>query len=254
MTSKITLGAFAALTLMAGTASADTVLFSFDLGDHPDGNAADPTYGLRLDNLFTRMTDGGAFVSGSGIGGTTTFSFESNGADMRLDAIDTNDSGTVDTLRISGTVYGGRDVGSGYGFGEGLYELSYTVATGVSTLGGTDGGFMAANAGGTDLGYIRSLGNDDIAAGTTWGFSNKPNNAGDSFLFLADGHRMGGSNDVPARGGIIDPHVGRGWLMFSGAGGSSAGAQDFLFVTVPLPTGGMLAMAGLAGCAAIRRR
>jgi len=241
-----------AVVTLAGAAQADTVLVSHKLGDHPDGNAADPTYGIRLDNLFTRMTDGGSFLSGSSRSGTTTFSFENNGANMVMDAIDTNNSGEADTLHIHGTVYGGRDVGSGYGFGEGLYEISFMIATGVNTIEGPNGGFQVANASGTDHGYIRSLGNADIAAGTTWSVSNKTNNAGDSFNFLADGHRLGGSSNSALR--ALNPYVGRGWMMFDGAGGSSGGNQDFLFVTVPLPTGGMLAMAGLGGLAMTRRR
>ena len=67
------------------------------LGNHPDGNAADPSYGFRSDGLITGNTDD-----------IITFDFESNGAQMFMD-YDGN------SVHIFGTAWGGLDTGSSYG-------------------------------------------------------------------------------------------------------------------------------------------
>jgi hypothetical protein len=66
--------ALAIFFLAAGFASATHIPFetgTYVLGNHPDGNAAPPHYGLRIDNLF---------------GGVDpfTFDFECVGCDVKL--------------------------------------------------------------------------------------------------------------------------------------------------------------------------
>ena len=72
---------------------------------------------------------------------------------------------------------------------------------------------------------------------------------GNSFLFLADGHRI--PDDATT-------WVGRGWVRAHDADGHQVAGkpQDWLFRAqmIPLPTGGAMAAAGLFGLACIRRR
>lgn len=67
---------------------------TYELGNHPDGGKAEPFYGLRLDKL----------VGGSGV---WTFDFDHDQSAMYLN-YDSNG------INIFGSVYGGKDIGSGY--------------------------------------------------------------------------------------------------------------------------------------------
>ena len=90
--------------------SCSTCSTLYRLSDHPDGVLAAPDYGLRLDSLFEGLP--GATDAG------ITFSFDTKDAMVwaRHDVAN-------NTLRIFGTVYGGEDVESAYGFGEGHYQI-----------------------------------------------------------------------------------------------------------------------------------
>ncbi|MGK7897958.1 MAG: Ig-like domain-containing protein, partial [Xenococcus sp. (in: cyanobacteria)] len=66
---------------------------TYQLHNHPDGNAASPFYGLRLDGLLTGNADD-----------IVTFDFENAQSDMRI-AIQNNQ------IRIFGVAYGGADIG-----------------------------------------------------------------------------------------------------------------------------------------------
>lgn len=85
-------------------ASADPIVAdeTYVLGNHPDGGAADPLYGLRLDGLLTGNPVGSPHE-------IYTFDFEAAGAYMQMLW-----DGTANTIRIWGDAYGGQDSGSAY--------------------------------------------------------------------------------------------------------------------------------------------
>ncbi|MEQ8318019.1 MAG: hypothetical protein RIE77_00945 [Phycisphaerales bacterium] len=216
---------------LAGAAMADpVVLFQSALGDHPDGHARPPGYGLRLDNMF----------EGFGAGGTTTFSFEENGARVVMKILDTTGDGNADAINISGKVYGGQDSGSGYAFGEGMFRLDFTLAMGVNT----ESNGWTAESFASNSGVMTAMaGNGDLLEGTTFNFYQQSDAMAKDFAILTDQHRFPG----------FAGHVGRGWVTFNSDGSNSRGTQDFLFITIPLPGSAGLAMAGL-GLVAVRRR
>jgi len=214
---------------LASAAMADpVVLFQTRVGDHPDGAARPPTYGLRLDGLFRDL---------GGTGGTTTFSFDNNGANVLLKVLDLDDDGAADQITLSGKVFGGEDSGSSYGFGEGLYRLDFSFAVGVETK--TNGWTAESDA--SNSGLLTALGDYGglVNDGTAFNLVQRTDSMAKDFKFLTDAHRYPG----------FAGHVGRGWL----GGGRSGDTRDFLFVAVPLPGSAGLALAGL-GLVAVRRR
>jgi hypothetical protein len=220
--------AVAAAAVVAASAHAAT----YRLADHPDGSANPPPYGLRLDGIF-----------GPANNGITTFSFDTFG-DTIMKVVDTG-SGTK--ITITGTVYGGRDTGSGYGFGEGNYAFSFTFMENVvnEVNGHSVTAISAMNSG-----SLIALGNNNgVALGTTYNLFENSNGT-HTFQFLTDGHRLAGT-DLEGRSDIF---VGRGWLGI--AGSTTSGTRDLLFVgeLIPSPLGGAMAGVGLVGLAARRRR
>lgn len=247
-----------ALTVLAGAglAMAEDVLFSSRIGDHPDGNQNPPPYGLRLDNLFDAI---------GGDDGVTTFSFEQNGASSIIEIIDSNSDLIADKIRISGTVYGGETDGDNYDWGEGLYELFFEISAAVTTEGGPfDGWHTSGNSAGA--GTLTALGNyDTVTDGQVFNFyKQKTGVNGRGFEYLRDRHRL--TDQAGEEGPMADlassfrdptlfnSIVGRGWNTFDPDGViNSGGTQDWLFITIPLPSGGAMAIAGF-GFLAFRRR
>lgn len=230
--------AAAVAAALAGQASAGQLLFQSRLADHPDGNAAPPGYGLRIDNLFSKNNAGQALVGGQS--GTTTFSFNAPGANVIIQIFDDTNDNVADRIHITGVAYGGRDTGAAYGVGAGFYAIDYTYTANVGT---TSEGWDAARSGSTNGGTITAL--TGQFAGESWGMTDK-NSGGRSFHFESDNHRLGGTSLDGS-----DVHVGRGWHMLNNG---VMGTQDFLFVAIPLPTTGMLAGAGMLAVAGVRRR
>ncbi|MCB1136495.1 MAG: hypothetical protein KDK78_09520, partial [Chlamydiia bacterium] len=99
--------------MAAAPAQADTVPVldpgTYQLHNHPDGNQAPPSYGLRLDELMN--VSGGHDVF--------TFDFDHALSDVRMDL-------TATSAHIYGTVFGGLDVGSAYSPGlSGLWAIDF---------------------------------------------------------------------------------------------------------------------------------
>ena len=191
--------AVAAVTLLAAPAQALTS-GTWQLHNHPDGNAAQPLYGLRLDELL-----------GDGI---YTFDFDATaqGAAMFMDY----DGATV---VIYGTAWGGLDSGDSYD-SPALWDIymSYDVA-GTSANGGSDD--VYANAGG---GFI-SLTSDELTFNLVAysGMSDHAFYLGDE---NGDGHRG------------YDGVSGWGWVNYYLDGDDPdvhVASSDFLFTVSPVP-------------------
>ncbi len=224
---------FGATALAFAVVAAGAQAATYRLADHPDGSANPPPYGLRLDGLF----------AAAGHNGTTTFSFDTF-ADTIMKVVDTG-SGTK--ITITGTVYGGRDTGSGYGFGEGNYAFSFTFMENV--VNEVNGHSVTAISA-SNTGTLTAIGdNNGVAMGTTYNLFENSNGT-HTFQFLTDGHRLAGTELE----GRTDIFVGRGWLGVQG--NSTSGTRDLLFVgqLIPSPLAGGMAGIGLIGLAARRRR
>ena len=132
------LAAFFTLGAQATVIDADTL---YDLSNHPDGGAADPLSGLRLDGLLTGHT-----------ADIYTFDFEDAASSMTM----LWDSAT-NTLTITGTAFGGEDGGSAYVSGTTeiwnitfTYNDMYVCGTGLCSNSGT-GTVSSATFGSYDL-------------------------------------------------------------------------------------------------------
>ncbi|MEM9586988.1 MAG: hypothetical protein AAGA03_06870 [Planctomycetota bacterium] len=103
----------ASTVLTAGVADAGVW---FNLKNHPDGNAAPPTYGLRLDGLAASNS-------------IFTFDFDHVDSDVKLHFdVDAN------TIQIAGQAYGGRDAGGSYANDShlGVYDIEFTYGVNVT--------------------------------------------------------------------------------------------------------------------------
>lgn len=203
----------------------------YQLVNHRAGGQQPPAYGLRLDGL-----DGNNHRIYS-------FDFEGQGSDMRMDLDVANG-----TIRIFGTAYGGRDVGSNYENPNrgrvGLWQIDFTYRSGVQVDG--QGRIVINPQSAQNNGYIQPLFDSHRPA-----FQNNPqiplvdynsDPNGNSFL-LGLNHR--GNPGVS----------GWGWLNHSG--NPHVAASDWLFevlpTPIPSPTGATLGLIGLCIAAARRR-
>lgn len=218
------MGGAIAVALLCGSAHAAMLdLGIYQLHNHPDGNAAPPLYGMRMDGI-----DGSADIF--------TLNFDHPDSDMLLVYTGTQ-------IVISGVSYGGRDIGGSYANDAylGLYEVEMVYDIGVSPVPGDDDVYVNA------------------ATGSNFGSITLPG-GGVKSIFDKNGgppvgtFRLGDEdNDAGHRGfaGIS----GWGWYEIDGEM-NSARTRDFLFtaeyIGIPAPaTAALFAPIALAG---VRRR
>lgn len=194
---------------------------AYMLGNHPDGNAADPLYGLRLDELYDATGGHDRF----------TFNFEHPLSGMTMTVTD-------DSVTIAGQAYGGRDTGSNYAddLYRGVYTIEFTYDLDV-TIG--EDTILAAN-----VGTMRDTGTITTPLG--------------DIINLAS--QMSGSRtfEVSADHRGFDGLSGFGWLNHGDDAGSHISASDWLFTIaaplVPAPSAISLVGLGLAGLIRRKRR
>lgn len=223
--------------LAISAASADAFGFgTYNLGNHPDGGAAAPFYGLRLDGLLTGDSSD-----------IYTFDFEHAESKMKL----TYDATGV---HIFGTAFGGLDAGNAYSAAEsGVWEIDFKYET---VLPDGNGAIVPDQFEGTK-GSITLL---DAVAGASAGFEAREGNP----FVLMD---VSGNHDYSFK--IAEDHrgyegySGLGWLNHAPTDGGSGAdidehmySSDWLFaVEVPEPTTilGLTAIA-IAGSSLRRRK
>ena len=137
-------GGFLALGMVAASSAnaGGLVIAEFELGDHPDGSAALPYYGLRLDNILAP--------------GVVTLSMDHHN-NTRMTVIE--DNGML-SMHITGTLYGGEISGNAYVDAQ-SYEVDFTYALNVSDAGNgwEVNGFDAGNT--NDDGSMSASGSQD---------------------------------------------------------------------------------------------
>ena len=221
--------AAAAVVFIAGTHAhagmTDISTGTYTLHNHPDGGAAAPHYGLRLDELFDLTPSHDVF----------TFDFDDEQSDMTL-AYDGS------TIHISGVAVGGHDVGSHYDTAHptfGLYEIDFAYDAGVKPAAGDDDVIVDA-ANHANSGTITAPTGDVISLVDERG--------GHPFSF-----RFGDEpHDAGHRG--FDGISGWGWLNHGPDPTHHVYASDFLFTAEAVPAPGAAAAFAIAGLAATRRR
>ena len=226
---------------MATSAQAAKVVTVYQLMSHPDGTAAPPTYGLRLDNLYLQTPTSGS--ASNTVGGTTTFGF----VDVKLTVTEDTVSGDI-SININGDVNGGVDIGGGYGYGAGDYTINFDYDFNVQASGG--GWLVSPQDAGNQGTITAGAGITDIDQGTTWTFYEEEG-TGNPFKFVPDGHRLTGDDST---------FVGRGWVTYDSGGTGVGGAQDWLFkapvdpeiTLVPVPAAAWMGLSLLGTMGGVR--
>lgn len=224
-----------AIALAWGTTASAAVLADgiYQLGNHPDGQARPPVYGLRLDGL-----DGN---------NSSIFTF-----DFTDDAADSADDGAamfmdVDTansrIRIWGTAYGGLDVGSAYdGTVSGLWDIDFTYSANITVGGNIVVGPDSPSNDGTITSQFTA---GTFTAGNAIRLVDKADNTGISFEI-----------DTNHRG--FSGFSGWGWMNHEVGGlDTHIAASDWLFTvgpSVPVPGALLLGALGLSLIGAVKRR
>ena len=188
----------------------------FPLANHPDGGAAPPLYGFRLDGL-----DGDS-------GHEFTFDFEGQGASMIMDF-----EGVDGSLRILGTAFGGRIENHDYVDPQ-VWEIDFLYTKMI-----LDGDRLvsdptsATNTGTITPGAMSPSG-DGFPAGSPIDLVDYFGKH--SFTFALEENHRG-----------FDGVSGFGWVNHSGAGlDNHVAASDWLFTVIPEPRTDALLLVGLA--------
>ncbi len=198
---------------------------SYGLRDHPDGNQAPPTYGLRLDELVDVNAWHDVF----------TFSFNHPEADMRLDI--TEVAPDEFEVHIYGTAFGGLVQGGEYdAANSGVVDINFLYTLAHPVIGDDD--LIVTTPNFTNTGEI-------TFDGQTIDLFDRANSEGFTF-------RLGDANhDQRYRG--FDGISGWGWVDH-GTAGTHIYSSDWLFTVVPAPGSAALLSIALALCARGRRR
>ncbi|MBX3379905.1 MAG: hypothetical protein KF805_07405 [Phycisphaeraceae bacterium] len=226
MMNRLLLAGIAGAAVCAASQAAVIVVPGlYQLRNHPDGSAAPPSYGLRLDELYNATANHDIF----------TFDFNHALSNMKMMI-------TASTIHIYGQVYGGRDTGSGYAADvyAGLYSVDFTYSVGVGPKPGDDDWWVAyPNP------MMQNSGTIKTTLGDTINLVDKQQ--GDYYFRLGDE-----DNDAGHRGfaGIS----GWGWLNHGPSGSPHVDSSDWLFTAQLIPSPGSLALAGLAGLVCLRRK
>lgn len=191
---------------------------TFRLSDHPDGAMRPPTYGLRLDGLV-----------GGDSNDEFTFTFNHSEAELYL-TLDQDAS----TVRIYGTVYGGRDSGSSYDPGlVGTWEVDFLYDTSLAVSAGGDGktNDITVLPGAGNTGTLTFLSGAGLSPGTQFNLVDEAGSNAFSFKFNdEENHRYAGA---PA-----GTFVGWGWLNHAPAPETPQGHiydSDWLFTGTQVP-------------------
>jgi len=244
--------------MFAGTSQAELIVDGlYQLSNHPDGGAAPPLYGLRLDGLG---------------GGSSIYTFDFNYSDAdRSSAMFLDLQTQVDgnrTIRIFGDLYGGLNSGSAYadptGGRVGWWTVDFTYRENGRNSG--DGG----NFDDVLAGYDPTVGQGEQTSNNGALSWNDPNNAegfaGNGEFELVEypptrdyTFRLGDETDGH-RG--FDGLSGWGWMNHSGLGSppnyTHQAASDWLFTAelrpVPAPSAFLLGLVGLVSVRVARRK
>ena len=214
------LAAFAGTTAQAGGITPGL----YRLGNHPGGGNNPPPYGLRLDELFN-VTHGVDVFS---------FDFEAPQSNMFLNYDGSN-------IRIFGTAFGGRDVGTTYDpHWTSTVQIDFTYRKNVGSVPGDDDVWVDGQSH-QNNGTVRW-----DATGQTFHLRDKQGSFPFSF-------RFGDKDDDQGHRGH-DGISGWGWFYVNGS--DKPGAQDWLFTAtkvIPAPAAAFMGVAGL-GLITVRRR
>lgn len=220
------LAAGAVLACAGGATAGVSVVAEFAIHDHPNGGLFPPPYALRLDDIFGdyQATYSAATFSDA----TLTVLQDGSGAFM---------------IDIAGTFHGGEDNGAAW---LNPYDVSVSMRYDANVVATADGwqvnGFTTLNSGT----FTRLDTNDSV---TLYGMESMNANdgpLGSTFVFAADGWRIAGDDTT---------WVGRGWLTSNDDGSAvSARAQDWFFTATVIPSPSAMALLGMGGLVATRRR
>lgn len=223
----VSISAMAALAVSGAAQGAILAPGAYLLGNHPDGSARPPQYGLRLDELRNVTADHDIF----------TFDFNSPQSLVQLVV-------TPTTIQIIGHSFGGRDIGTGYANDQyrGVYDINFTYNIGVGQVPGDDDLFVHA-ANHSNFGTIKLPNGQEQTLVDERG--NPDNNTS-----LRIGNE---ENDLGHRGfaGIS----GWGWISYVKPNGDIQHVEsaDWLFTVVPTPGSATLLAVGVLAVGRRRR-
>jgi len=199
---------------------------TYDLSNHPDGGAATPYYGFRLDELYdVRHWRHDVF----------TFDFNHAESNMQM-TFDGN------TIHIFGDAYGGLDIGGSYADNQylGVYQIDFTYDMGVGMAAG-DNDLLVDAANYANAGTIMTPLGDTIGL---WDYRGR----------FDYSFRFGDENDDQGHRDFAGLS-GWGWVNH-GDQFSHVAASDWLFTAklIPAPGAALLATLGIGMVAWWRKR
>ena len=219
-------GSMCLCSLSAHAGTGLTIVAEFAIDDHPNGGLFPPPYALRLDEVFGDIN---ATYSAATFGNATLTVLQDNAGGYVID--------------IAGTFHGGRDIG---GVWMNPYDVDVSMQYAANVIELSNGwqvnGFSALNSGT----FTRLDTNESVTLYGMESMSASDGPIGSTFVFASDGWRIDGDDSS---------WVGRGWMTTNDDGTMGSGlAVDWLFSARVIPAPGAMAMLGLGGLVAARRR